>query len=524
MKIFYFLTLFLGFSLEIIAQNVKPVSERDLYDKKTKIHSSLKPLLQIDTASKLSGDSVFRDSILPVKQSWLQRKLFTEHLIEVKKEDYTAYADLLPDFLIGKTSNENTWLNTRGFQIGGTIGKNFSFYTSGYENQGRFAPYYRDYVNETGVVPGQSYDRSGSKNPVVKDWSYATALISYTPIKYLNISIGQDKTFIGDGYRSLILSDVSSNYPFLKLTGNLGNVQYMAMWTAFQDPSAKRFSEEVGYRKKGGVFHYLDWNINSRLSLGFFDAIVWAQYDDEGNKRGFDLSYANPIIFLRPLEAFSGSPDNAVMGFTGKYEIFNKNALYGQFLLDEFIAGRFFSKEGDYRNKWGAQIGLRGADLFAAKGLSYLIEHNRATPYTYTGRNDILSYTQYNEPLAHPYGANFKETVGIISYEINRLTLSSKVNIARYGLDPTADTHYGKNIRETYREATLKEGTYIGQGVKTTLLFSESRLSFLLNPKTNLRFELGAVFRTEKNNLMNDNTTWMTFGLRSSFRNLYQDF
>jgi hypothetical protein len=36
-----------------------------------------------------------------------------------------------------------------------------------------------------------------------KDYSYATAILSYTPIKQLNITLGQDKTFIGDGYRSI---------------------------------------------------------------------------------------------------------------------------------------------------------------------------------------------------------------------------------------------------------------------------------------------------------------------------------
>ena len=197
-------------------------------------------------------------------KSYIHRKVFTEHLIDVKKEDYTAYIDFLPDFIIGKADSKNTWLNTRGFQIGGTVAKNFSFYTSGYENQGQFADYYLNYINTNHVVPGQSYDRKKNRPGLVKDWSYATALISYSPIKYLNITAGQDKNFIGDGYRSMILSDVSSNYPFIKLTGTLGNVQYMAMWASMQDPNATQISYDVGLRKKGGVFHYLDWNINNR--------------------------------------------------------------------------------------------------------------------------------------------------------------------------------------------------------------------------------------------------------------------
>jgi hypothetical protein len=358
---------------------------------------------------------------------------------------------------------------------------------------------------------------------LVKDWSYATALISYSPIKYLNITAGQDKNFIGDGYRSMILSDVSSNYPFIKLTGTLGNVQYMAMWASMQDPNATQISYDVGLRKKGGVFHYLDWNVNNRLSVGFFDAIIWAQYDDGGNKRGFDWSYANPVIFLRPLEATSGSPDNAVIGFTSKYEVLKNTVLYGQFMLDEFRASDFFSNSGSFRNKWSSQLGFRGSNLFTITGLNYLAEYNISRPYTYSGRNAILSYSNYAEPLAHPYGANFKEAVGILSYSWKRLNLYSKLNLANYGLDPSASANFGKNIFKPYTSVKL-DGHFIAQGINTDLIYFDNRISFFINPKTNLRLELGAIYRNERNSLSNQKTTWLTFGLRSSFRNLYQDF
>ncbi|MGB4776088.1 MAG: gliding motility protein RemB, partial [Daejeonella sp.] len=307
--------------------------DRDSYSPNTNTHTSLKPCFLDDSLSGESVRSALSFGIDTTKKNWFIRKIFNEHLIEVNKEDYTFYGDILPDLSVGRDINghKNTWLNSRGYQFGGTVGSKFSFYTSGYENQGRFPEYYNKYVNAIDVIPGQSYDRSkGDKE--MKDWSYVTALLSYTPVKYVNITAGQDKTFIGDGYRSMLLSDYASNYPFVKLTANLGNVQYMSMWASLQDPSAKRFSYDAGYRKKGGVFHYLDWNVNKRLSIGFFDAIIWGEYDDEGNRRGFDWAYANPLIFLRPLEAMSGSPDNAVLGLTGKYELLDKLSLYGQFL------------------------------------------------------------------------------------------------------------------------------------------------------------------------------------------------
>ncbi|MBC7913013.1 MAG: gliding motility protein RemB, partial [Pyrinomonadaceae bacterium] len=157
-------------------------------------------------------------------------------------------------------------------------------------------------------------------------------------------------------------------------------------------------------------------------------------------------------------------------------------------------------------------------------GLNYLAEYNLAKPYTYSSRTSILSYSHYSEPLAHPYGGNFKEAVAILSYNWKRFDISSKLNVANYGLDPGKIINYGKDVFKPYINHVRDDGNYTGQGINTDFLYFENRLAFLLNPKTNLRLELGAVYRNEKN-VSGDNTTkWFTFGLRSSFRNLYQDF
>ncbi len=528
------LCLWLAFSVSLVlAQTpnlahpysfeIKQKLSRQIYNQNSRLHSSLNPLFLDDSLLSRSADSIFNYGGDTSVNSWLKRKILFEHLVEVNKTNYTAFIDFLPDFQIGQDVNDNTstWLNTRGFQAGGTIGKNFSCYTSGFENQGKFARYYQNYIDSNRVVPGQSYDRTFGRREV-KDWSYVSAIISYTPVKFLNITAGQDKNFIGDGYRSMILSDFSSNYPFLRLTGNLGNVQYTAMWSAMQDPSAIRIATNVGHRKKGGVFHFLDWNVNNRLSIGFFDAIIWSQTDDDGNRRGFDWSYANPIIFLRPLEASSGSPDNALLGFTTKYEAFNNLTLYGQFLLDEFRASDFFAGNGSHRNKIGVQLGLRGHDAFKIKNLNYLAEFNSARPYTYSGRTQILNYGHYNEGLAHPYGANFGEFVSLWNFSIKRWQFMAQGNYAEYGINQDG-INYGKDIFLPYSTRVANNGNRIGQGLKTDLTFLNGRVGYLINPKTNLRLELGAIARTEKSLLGTSQTNWITFGLRSTFRNIYQD-
>jgi hypothetical protein len=493
----------------------------DLYSTKTRIHTSLKPFI-IDSLLQRRYDSLMNYGSDDLKHSWAHRKIFNEHLIDVKGKDFNAYVDYLPDLVIGKdfTANKNTWINSRGYQVGGNIGDKFYFYSSGSENQAVFPDYLTTYINQVGMVPGKAYDRSFGK--ATKDWSDVSAIVSYTPTKYLNITLGQDKTFIGDGYRSVLMSDYASTYPFLKLTGNLGNVRYMAMWAYMTDPASPKLSYANGYKKKWGAFHYLDWNVSNRLSVGFFDAIIWSDLDSLKNKRGFDFSYASPIIFLRPVEAGNGSPDNAMIGFTAKYKITDGVTAYGQFYLDEFRAQDFFSGKGSVKNKYAWQIGLKGANLFGIKSLNYLAEYNGALPYTYTETEPIKNYSEQGEPLAHPFGANFKELVGILNYSYKRFDFSGEINYGHYGLD-IGSLNYGKDIFQTYTNPVNLYGNYIGQGLTTNMTYIEGKIAYLLNPKYNLRIELGGVYRTETNSQFQDHTKMITIGLRSSFKNIYND-
>lgn len=493
-----------------------------MYDINTSYHSAFKPIFVDDPVISAATDSIFNLNVDTSLRTWLSRKLLNEHLLNIKNKDFTVYADFLPDFQIGHDSESGTttWLNTRGYQVGGTIGKTFSFYTSGFENQGEFPGYLHRFIADKDIIPGQTLDNRMNRS--FKDWATASAILSFTPSRYVNFTLGHDKNFIGDGYRSMLLSDVAANYPFLKTTVELGNVKYMSLWAQMQDLISPKFSYDNGIRKKWGVFHYLDWNVNDRLSLGFFDAVIWQDADTLG-KRGFDFSYINPFIFLRPVENQNGSPDNAVIGFNGKYEVTKNVTLYGQFMLDEFTAKEFFAGTGYWANKFGVQAGIKGFDAFKIKNLNFLAEFNTARPYTYSQRNSLLNYGHYNQPLAHPFGANFREILSIWDYSLKRWQLYAQGNYVQYGRDPGAD-NFGSDIFKSYRTRVDNYGNYIGQGITTDFLYLDGRISYLINPKSNLRIEAGAVYRGEKNNLGLTDTKWITFGLRSSFRNLYQDF
>ncbi len=482
-------------------------------------HTAVKPFLLTNTsAARPLYDSLLLLNADNSKKSWLNHVLFSGHLASVKNKDYTFFLDYLPDLQLGRDLEQpkTTSLNTRGYQLYGTIGNNFFFYSSGYENQGKFAKYLTDYIGNTRMVPGQAYNKAGST--VEPDWSYVTALIGYKLNKAVTFELGEDKTFIGDGYRSVLLSDYAASYPLFRLRIDFSkNVEYVAMWAYLEDQNATNFNSFTNIRRKWAGFHYLDWNITPRASIGFFNAVIAAEANDQGQLHGFDVNFIDPIYFSSSIGPANPVPDHTLVGFNAKYKVFNKTALYGQYLIDQASS----TGNSSARNAW--QIGFRGADLLGVKNLNYLVEYNTSTPYTYANQYPIVNYAQYNEPLADPLGANFKEFVGILNYSVGRFDLQGQFNYAKYGTS-TKTLNYGNDIR--IADITNLPPTIgsTGQGIANTLKYAEGSVAYLLNPKYNLRLELGGLLRQQTSPTADNKTFMLIFGLRSTFRDLYHDF
>ena len=204
--------------------------------------------------------------------------------------------------------------------------------------------------------------------------------VTYNISKYFDIDIGQDKHFIGDGYRSLLLSDYSSNYPFLRFTTSFWKVTYTNLYTTFYD-----IWNYPNKRKKHATFHYLALQLFENIYVGIFESVIW-QSSDADYYRGFDYNYWNPIIFYRPVEFSQHSPDNVLMGANLKasYKQYN---IYGQLLLDDLNISRQKDRDEDYsggffQNKFAYQIGVKSNTPFNLKNLFVLGEYNQVQPYT----------------------------------------------------------------------------------------------------------------------------------------------
>src|SRR5690606_3760723 len=104
--------------------------------------------------------------------------------------------------------------------------------------------------------------------------------------------------------------------------------------------------------------------------------------------------------------------------------------------LDEFRLKELRNTPTSWVNKFGIQAGVKYVDAFGVKNLDVQLEANRVRPFTYSHYDTIANYTHYNQPLAHPLGANFQEYIGILHYQpAPRWILQAKAIYYYKGLD-----------------------------------------------------------------------------------------
>jgi len=514
--------------------NYSNIIEKQLNTKSSNAHTGMRPFIYQDVDSTVLDSSfaqfkrtkhlyLLGNSWWSKAALWSERKLLDEDLINFQHEDFKVRISPLFDFAYGKdtVSQTTTYTNTRGILVEGQIGKKFFFNSSFLESQSTFAPYVNNMISSTLVIPGQGRYKPFKTNGY--DYNRASALISYSPTKYFNFQFGQDKLFVGDGYRSLLLSDNTFNYPFLKVTTKFWKIQYTNIFTQFVSGIS---ASDQNFPKKYGSFHYLSYNATKWLNISLFEGIIWSG----SNGRGFDFQYLNPVIFLRPVEYNNGSADNALIGATAKIKLTNKWHLYGQVMIDEFNLNKVKEAPGWWANKWGIQAGTKVYDLFTVKNLSAQIEFNAVRPYAYSHNDSLSNYGHFNQPLAHPLGANFIEGLGFVRYNYKRLFFEARVSYAEYGTD-TANMNYGQNIFKSYNYGKPKisgtDGDFgheIGQGKFTSVFYSDLKVALMVNPKTNMRIEAGWMRRAQETLTNSNNTQYFYIGFKTALFNYYTDY
>ncbi|HCL82806.1 MAG TPA: hypothetical protein DIC22_02470, partial [Chitinophagaceae bacterium] len=180
---------------------------------------------------------------------------------------------------------------------------------------------------------------------------------------------------------------------------------------------------------------------------------------------------------------------------------------------------------GWWGNKQGLQLGIKYIDVFKVKNLDFQAEMNVMRPYTYSHNDTVANWSHYNQPLAHPFGANFFELIGILRYQpAYRWNIELKYIYNRQGLD-SAGENFGSNILLNYETRPRDYSFYIGSGIPATVVNTTAYLSYQL--KENFFLEGTIMYRTftlqdPTAGTTKTSSTTYTFGIRlNMFRRQY---
>ena len=429
-----------------------------------------RPLPGVDLAQSL-WDQLYRDGI---------------HLISTRGDGYFVSLDPTLYLTAGRVSrpdgddrHRTTFQNTRGVRASGRIGEHLFFETRLEENQRRDA--WPNYQRKTAPRLG------GTKfYPESQEYDYWRAMGTVgVQTRFVEIRAGRDRNRWGDGLSSMFLSDYAPEYDQVQIRTTFWRLQYINLYSAWTDyASINRFSDHVLPRKYGAL-HALAVNLPGRVQLHFYESVTFAPDYEDDRRRGYDLSYLNPIIFYRAVEIDRGSPDSMQLGAGASWVPVPGLKLFAQGLLTEFNLDELLSGDGWFGNKWGVAGGFTYAPP-SVSGLLVHFEHARVRPFTYSHRDIETSFVHYNDPLGHPAEQNFYDYTLHTSYQpLERWSGRFTMHYTRRGRNPDG-VNEGADPRLSYATRSRSHGHSIGQGVPVREMRVEMHAGYEVLPRLHL--------------------------------------
>jgi hypothetical protein len=395
---------------------------------------------------------------------------------------------------------------------------------------GAFPHHFNQYIQEREVIPSLGYAYNSSFDYQTYQANFS---VNYQASKYFNLSAGQGRNFFGDGYRSLLLSDFGNPYPYAKIETKVWRIKYTNLFTNYKSVMGSG-GNPSNFVNKYSATHFLDWKATKKLSIGLFESVLWQGQDTLIN-RGFDVNYLNPVIFYRPVEYSTGSPDRVIVGLNLKYEFTPDFHFYGQMVLDEFLLKEIRADitqvvrpdssrvHGWWGNKYGFQAGLKYFDAFGIENLYLQGEMNLVRPYTYSHGTVYQNYAHFGQPLAHPLESNFFEYLLFIRYKYKKIRVELQSMYAIRGVDLDESENFGGNLYKVYQSRPYEHGHFIGQGTAQHMIYQGIDLNFPVGENQNFNLFLNCGLR-----FVNDiDSRFLGFyrvGIRTLLYNQYNDF
>jgi hypothetical protein len=436
-----------------------------------------------------------QDSAINLREKPLFKHFYQRRsdLYSIEQPEFSLRVNPVLGLSLGNSDGAKryTFLNTRGVQVEGSLDKRLGFYTFLADNQMAVPLYVQQRTERDSAVAHEGFFKPFKTTPGQYDFLSARGYLTYAAGRHVSLQLGHDRNQIGNGYRSLILSDYAAPYLFLKVNTRIWKFHYQNL---FAQLVADNPALDKDYQRKYLAFHHLSFDIKPNLNVGLFESVTYSGYktvtdyvDHDGStltgpvpqnrraRRGLELQYLNPIIFYRAIEQSAGSEDNALLGADFKWNIRNRVQLYGQLVLDEFVLSEIRSGSGWWANKQAVQLGARYLNVAGIRNFDVQGEFNFIRPFTYQHEDQFRNYQHAAQPLAHPMGANLWELIGIASYQpLPRLHVVAKGFLVKQGLDPagpdSALTNYGNDVLRSYNTRPTEYGYKVGAGL-TSYLF-----------------------------------------------------
>jgi hypothetical protein len=443
-------------------------------------------------------------------------------------ETHTRFFDLkvnpIYNFKIAKEQNDDQpiFMNQRGVDIRGSIDSRVYFQTNIVETQARFPEYVNTRIQQDTAIPGTSllfkqYNSILFKIKNGYDYLNAQGLVGFNITPHIGLQFGNGQHFVGDGMRSLLLSNFANNYFFMKLNTKVWKFQYQNIFAELTANGGK-VGDDLD-PKKYMATHQLSFNVNQNLNFGIFETVIM-------NRTGhFELQYLNPIIFYRSVEHSLGSPDNVLVGANFKWNTAKRLSIYGQLVLDEFIfSALFLDKEGFWANKFGNQIGIKYFNVLNIEHLDMQLEYNKIRPFTYSYYDNINNYTHAYQNLAHPLGANFYETMAKLRYQPTwKLVLDGRLMYANVG-ESTAKENWGNRPYTGSNTRKNENGYFTTEGVNAKILLMSLDVSYQLYHNVFADLHFLARKKDSQDPTRNERTLYLGGGLRINFGNYRSDY
>lgn len=450
-------------------------------------------------------------------EGFIMRKLLNQHLFEVRTNNFVLNGDVAFNVEYARQLDEQgrrEYTNARGYNFSGTLGSRLFFQTSYYEIQSILPSYmdsvavFRGNINSAqnvsngagrGSVPGFSRWKPFNTSDTSYNFDYglATGSVGFSFSENSFVQIGTDKQFLGYGYRSVLLSDVSAPFPFVRFQFSFleDRLTYTTTYAVLQSlersPDGNPNKEDL-FKRQGGRFSYLHFQPSHWLGVGLFDATTWTWHENARplnalyfsphafayNKTGVVNhliglnAHLNPLPFLMTYTQVATNTKNAAnIGFQFGAKLLEP--IPGFILTLEFNATR----AGLYESNSGADT------LFA-------------TDEVFQNLNTLNYYQHNDQMLAHPIGGDMNEAIVRAQYRIRDFMVTGAYNYVQKRIT-------GFQINSDYLQFEV---------------------GYVINPRSNGQIVFGNINRVERKAQGNLQESYTYFAFRTNLTNRYFDF